>query len=134
MMNRVQEMIDERRDELPVGLAKDLLDACKAEQDEKPKLYRVVLTKVTSESFVDHCDDECTAEVKLQTVTLKPIVECLNREAFERMNRCAWHLFDEGMMHERWLKFALPYTLRRGDDEVWILHSIAPFVPKRPLG
>ena len=32
-MSRVQELIDERRSDLPVGLARELLDACREEAD-----------------------------------------------------------------------------------------------------
>ena len=47
-MNRVQELIDENAELMPTGLAKMLLDACKAEADAKPKLYRATVTRVTS--------------------------------------------------------------------------------------
>ena len=44
-MNRVQELIDERMADLPVGLAKELLDACKGEADSQP-LYLVTYVRV----------------------------------------------------------------------------------------
>ena len=55
-MNRVQEMIDERKDELPVGLAKELLDACKAEAESRPKLYRVTYTSVRTIAYHSELD------------------------------------------------------------------------------
>lgn len=127
-------MIDERRDELPTGLAKELLEACRAGQDEKPKMYRVALTIVSSVGFVDTRDDELTAEMKLQTATWKPIVECVNREVCQRMNKCTSDLLKEGVMCEAWLKLDLPHAFHPSagsDGEVWILHSIAQYVPKR---
>jgi hypothetical protein len=47
-MNPIQEMIDEQKHEMPVALAKKLLDACKAEAEAKPKLYRVTVTRVNA--------------------------------------------------------------------------------------
>ena len=43
-MSRVQELIDERMKELPTGLAKELLEACKAEAEAMPELYRLTVT------------------------------------------------------------------------------------------
>ena len=40
-MSRVQELIDERMRELPVGLARELLEACREEANARPQLYRV---------------------------------------------------------------------------------------------
>jgi hypothetical protein len=66
-MNRVQELIDENVKHMPTGLAKRLLDACKAEADAKPKLYRATVTRVTSVTYTEDIDDEVVPSVKLLT-------------------------------------------------------------------
>ena len=45
-MNRVQELIDENMSELPVALAKKLLDACKEEADAVPMLHTVTYVRL----------------------------------------------------------------------------------------
>ena len=61
----ILELIDERRDELPLGLAKTLLEACA----DQPRLYRVTVTRVTAVPYIELVDDETEALVKMQTST-----------------------------------------------------------------
>ena len=45
-MNRVQELIDENKEQMPMALAKVLLDACKEEADNTKQLYKLTWTMV----------------------------------------------------------------------------------------
>ena len=56
-MSRVQELIDERMKENPMGLAKELLEACKAEAEAMPELYRLTVTWVTAMAYIDKQHD-----------------------------------------------------------------------------
>lgn len=125
-MNSVQELIDESRDQMPVALAKKLLDACKAEADAKPKLYHITVTRVTSVAYVEDCE-EC---VKLQDLTEDLIVEVIDVATFRKMKACAAGLLAKGMLNESWLELSMPHVINRGSDML-IVHSIVPYVPKR---
>ena len=134
-MNRVQELIDEHKEQLPTGLAKDLLEACRDEYESKPKLCRVTATRIKGVGFLDHSDDGCEAEVKLETLTQTLIMECLSADAFckaQRGGTSVLDLFEKGIMHEGWLTRTLPFKVRGVlEDQMWIVHAIEPFVPKR---
>ena len=125
-MNRVQELIDERRDELPLGLAKTLLEACA----DQPRLYRVTVTRVTAVPYTEMVDDEMEAAVKMQTSTQMLILEAVE----DGEVRCSMSLLDEGKLHAGWLKLQTPHTICHSDDRVLIVHSIEPFVPSRKRG
>ena len=45
-MNRVQELIDENKEQMPTALAKVPLDACKQEADNTKQLYKLTWTMV----------------------------------------------------------------------------------------
>ena len=101
-MNSVQELIDENREHLPTGLTKRLLDACKAEADAKPKLYRATVTRVTSVTYTDSHDEEIEANVKLQSLTQTLILEKVDRATFNRMPDGIGTLLNKGLMLESW--------------------------------
>ena len=124
-MNRVQELIDENKAQMPTALAKRLLDACKAEADAKPKLYRIVVTRVTSVVAIE--DD--TAVVKLQDLTQSLIVELVDRFDI-RFGYDVLDLLGKGMLSEAWLDKPVPFVVNR-DDHMLVVHSIVPYVPKR---
>ena len=70
MMSKVQELIDERKRELPVDLVKELLDACKAEAEATKQLYKLTWTMVDSHAHVVEVKDEPdVARVKLSHKT-----------------------------------------------------------------
>ena len=130
-MNRVQEIIDENKDQMPTALAKTLLDACKAEADAKPKLYRITVTRVTSVAYsgeVEGCLEAC---VKLQHLTQSLIVDLLDATTFRGMKGCALDLLNKGMLPESWLRQSIPRVINHGTDEMLIVHSIEPYVHKR---
>lgn len=129
-IQEIQEIVDENKDQMPTGAVTAIMTKCQEAYKALPKLYRAVMTKVYSFSYLDHCDDELRAEVKLQTATTNTIVECFDNEAFRCLNKCALHVFDEGIFHENWLTLPLPYTFSRSDGEVWILHSLTPYVKR----
>ena len=131
-MNRVQELIDENMDQMPTGLAKTLLEACKAEADAKPKLYRITLTRVTSVPYMCEIDDEPEASVKLRDLTETFIVEVIDDAAYKKLNGYPWEtdLIAEGMLHESWLSYSMP-QIRNLGTSMLIVHSIVPYVAKR---
>ena len=130
-MNRVQELIDEHKSEMPTMLAKQLLDACKEEYDCTTKLYRIVVTKVTSVTYTEYSDDEIEAHCKLQSSTQEVIVEPVEMSEVRQMKTCSTALLDKGMFCKSWLDLAFPHTICKGDDTVLIIHSIEPYVAKR---
>ena len=119
-MNRVQEMIDERRHELPVGLAKELLEACRDEA-----LYRITYTTVIAVPRMDTCDDEPTAEVELLSDTKTQIVE-LDTSPLPLI----WYEFlRHGKLNTSWLSRDMPFTVHTGNMDkptVIVVHSIVP--------
>ena len=124
-MNPVQELIDEHMDQLPVSLAKKLLDACKAEAEAKPSLYRITFTKITYSARVMH-EDEATeyADVQLQHYTQTMIVEAILRWSGRR----PVDLLAEGKIEERWLEQPLPLVWGDEDDSYkLVVSSIEPY-------
>ena len=124
-MNRVQELIDENVKHMPTGLAKRLLDACKAEADAKPKLYRATVTRVTSVTYTEEIPS-----VKLQHLTQTLIVEKVDRATFSRMPGGIGTLLNQGFMTESWVESDMPLVFNC-DTNMLIVHSVEPFVPKR---
>jgi hypothetical protein len=116
-MNRVQELIDERREEFPVGLAKQLLEACR---DEAQTLYKVVATHIFATST-----DDCVQMVSSQQTH---VVEVMDVDQFRASNRCALDLFlREACMVESWTRMQLPTTVTSTGDHMLVIHSIQPF-------
>ena len=122
----MQELIDENREHMPTGLAKRLLDACKAEADANPKLYRATVTRVTSVMYTDSHDEEIEANVKLQSLTQTLIVEKVDRATFSRIGT----LLNKGFITESWVESNMPLVFNY-DTNMLIVHSIEPYVPKR---
>ena len=129
-MNRMQELIDENREHMPTGLAKRLLDACKAEADANPKLYRATVTRVTSATYTEDIDDEVVPSVKLQDLTQTLIVEKVDAATFNRMYGGIGTLLNKGFITESWVESNMPLVFNY-DTNMLIVHSIEPYVPKR---
>jgi hypothetical protein len=133
-MNHIQELIDENKDKLPVGLAKTLLEACKKESDDN-KLYTVTLTKVVAFPYLtrDDCSDE--ANVNLTNETLKLIVEPDESDDDDTSFRVTPdNLLKNGKVPSACLTHKMPFVYRGGGDELLILHSIVPYIRKRQRG
>ena len=80
MMNRVQELIDENKEQMPTALAKVLLDACKEEADNTKQLYKLTWTMVDSHAHVVEVEDEPDfAHVKLSHKTQTLIVNAVDQ-------------------------------------------------------
>ena len=129
-MNRVQELIDENREHMPTGLAKRLLDACKAEADANPKLYRATVTRVTSVTYTEDIDDEVVPSVKLQDLTQTLIVEKVDAATFNRMYGGIGTLLNKGFITERWVESNMPLVFNY-DTNMLIVHSVEPYVPSK---
>jgi hypothetical protein len=126
-MEPVQEMIDEHKHEMPVALAKKLLDACKAVAEATPKLYRVTVTRVTTVAWIKEGGDDCGEPI----VKMQHHTQTLLLEAADLDHRDALYMMDRGQLWHGWLKLPLPRTIERGDDELTTIHSITPYVHKR---
>ena len=129
-MNHVQELIDEHKHELPVGLAKELLEACKQDAETKPILYKVSMTTVKAVAYDQNIDDELSACVKLVHDTQSIITE-LYTPSEDVVTPHSLNLFKQGFIHKRWLEFSLPHTIEDSDDGLIVLSSITPFEPQR---
>jgi hypothetical protein len=135
-MDPVQEMIDEHKHEMSTALAKKLLDACKAVAEERPKLYRVTVTRVATVAWIkeggeNDCDEP---EVKMQHRTQTLLLEASLLDVgpdVRKMDGRAIDMMDRGQLWCGWLELTLPCTMARGDDELTIVHSITPYVHKR---
>ena len=119
-MDRVQELIDEHRDQMPTGLAKTLLDAC-MEEHNRTTLYKIHFTHVVS---VAYYGDEGPGS-KLQSRTQTRIVELA-----ETTCGCADQLLDNGQVCKQWLEATYPMRFHHGEDEVIIVHSIEPYLKR----
>ena len=128
-MNRVQEMIDEHRNEMPVSLAKDLLEACRDEAQAQPRLYKIKLTHVRATPFLTEVDGDPEASVKLCGATRTLIVEAVDDEAWRKTSGCFFDKLNKGMVSKNVLDRTMPMLYAYGDDEVYIWHSVEPFVP-----
>ena len=123
-MDRVQELIDEHRDQMPTGLAKTLLDACMEERNATA-LYKIKLTHVTS---IPYCDEHEGPSARLLSSTQTRIVECVNDQTV-----CAIDLLDKGQVRKSWLSSAqtYPFVYHRRQEEVYIFHSFEPYLKRR---
>jgi hypothetical protein len=138
-MSRVQELIDERMGDLPVGLAKDLLEACKEEAEARPQLYQLTWTTVSSHASVEHVDDEDFAQVKLSHQTQTLIVEAVDELAdhpepvLHPGKTRAGDMPHHGMVLKSWLKRAMPrvHAEYAVSDSMIVIHSIVPYEPHK---
>ena len=122
-MDRVQELIDERRAELPTGLAKELLDLCKQANDESDRLYRVTCVRIVGTGFADN------------EVALKPITQHLMLKVKKRPSRGPLYSeqewIDSGFFEQEWLDWKLPKTLEQTDNCMTIVCEVKRHVTKR---
>ena len=131
MMNRVQELIDENKDQIPTGLAKVLLDACKEEADAAQQLYRLTWTTVAGHvNAKDMADDDNTAGVRVIPKTETLIVEVVqDRPQQLRSTQMPYH----GMVLASWMKYPMPHIVDDGYEEskFAVIHSIVPYEPRK---
>ena len=141
MMNRVQELIDENKDQIPTGLAKVLLDACKEEADATKQLYALTWTTVEAHAHVERIEhDDDIAQVKLV-----PKIQTLLVEAMEDLPDHPEHgspcklksteMPHHGMVLASWMKLSMPHVIRDEFDpsKLVVIHSIVPYeLKKRP--
>ena len=127
-MDPVHELIDENKEQLPVGLFKKLVDTCKAEQDARAKLLKVTVTRVTGHyTYSDDVDDPCM----LNSVTLRLILEEVdnsNRQSGASGMNDAEMLLNGMYPKQQNKPSSLPRVFTNGLAEQYIIHSIEPFV------
>jgi hypothetical protein len=79
VMDTVQEMIDEHKDQMPTALAKKLLDACMEEANASKRLHKLTWTMINSHANIVEVEDEPDfATVKLSSQTQTLIVEAVD--------------------------------------------------------
>ena len=123
-MDRVQELIDERRAELPTGLAKELLDLCKQANDESDRLYRVTCVRIVATGIGDN-------EVDLKPITQRHLLKVRPRRRSGSGFKTEQEWLDMGFFDEEWLDQKLPYTLEQFDTCMTIVCDIKRYVTKR---
>ena len=141
MMNRVQELIDENKDQIPTGLAKVLLDACKEEADATKQLYALTWTTVEAHAHVERIeDDDDIAEVKLVPKTQTLIVEAMEHlpdhpEHGSPCNLKSTEMPHHGMVLASWMRLSMPHVISDPFDpsKLVVIHSIVPYEPKKRL-
>ena len=140
-MNRVQELIDENKDQVPTGLAKVLLDACKEEADATKQLYTLTWTTVEAHAHVEHIEDEDDiAQVKLVPKTQTLIVEAMEHlpDHPRHGSPCKLESIEmphHGMVLASWMKLSMPHSICDAFDpsKLVVVHSIVPYEPKKRL-
>ena len=149
-MNRVQELIDENKEQMPTALAKVLLDACKEEADNTKQLYKLTWTMVDSHAHVVEVEDEPDfAHVKLSHKTQTLIVNAVDQLP-DHPNRHggkirAMELPNHGMVLRGWENHftkqpSIPLVAMHSDDDMdynydymVIVNSIVPYELKKRL-
>ena len=149
-MNRVQELIDENKGQMPMALAKVLLDACKEEADNTKQLYKLTWTIVDSHAHVVEVEDEPDfALVKLshktQTLIVKAVDQLPDNPDGHGGNIRAMELPNHGMVLRGWVnRFtkqpSMPLVMMHCDDMAYgrtdcmiIVNSIVPYELKKRL-
>lgn len=140
-MNRVQELIDENKDQMPTALAKVLLDACKEEADATKQLYTLTWTTVEAHAHVEYVQDEDDiARVKLVPKTQTLIVEAVGhlQDHPEHGSPCKIHSIEfphHGMVLASWMKLPMPNVIVDPlyPSKLVVIHSILPYEPKKRL-
>jgi len=155
-MNRVQELIDQNMDKIPVALAKTLLDACKEEAEITKKLYRLTWTVVDSHGHVVVEDEDepqnAFARVNLSHKTQTLIVSAVdyppaaNGYYYPKQTATirAIDMPNHGMVLQDWVNHfakqpSVPLTITQFDNmrTTWsklymvIVNSIVPYEPKK---
>ena len=140
-MNRVQELIDENKDQMPTGLAKVLLDACKEYADDKKQLYKLTWTTVEAHAHVEHIEDkEDFAHAQLVPKTQALIVEAVEHlpDHPEHGSPCKLQSIEmphHGMLLASWMKRPMPNVIADLYDpsKLVVIHSIVPYESKKRL-
>jgi hypothetical protein len=126
-MDRVQELIDERRSELPTGLAKELLELCKEANDESEHLYHVSCIRIVANGYLNPDCENC---VDMKPITQRHLLKVKARPAGPGYkNDQEW--IDMGFLEKEWLDWTLPKTLEQTDGCLTIVFQISRRVPKR---
>ena len=122
-MDRVQELIDERRSELPTGLAKELLDLCKQANDESDRLYHVLCVRIVAIGIGEDLVD-------LKPITQRHLLKVKKRPSRGPLySEQEW--IDSGFFEQEWLDWKLPKTLEQTDNCMTIVCEVKRHVTKR---
>ena len=137
----IQELVDQHKETMPTGVATSVMEKCQEAYKSQPKLYKLTWTMVDSSAHIVEVQDEPDfAEVKLTHKTQTLIVEAVDglpdgeyggkMQSMEMPNR--------GMVLASWTDKSMPIVLMNDDpyaskDRMIIVHSIAPYRPKRSL-
>ena len=150
MMNRVQELIDENKEQMPTALAKVLLDACKEEADNTEQLYTLTWTMVDSHAHVVEVQDEpdfarVTLSHKTQTLIVEAVDELPENPDGHGGKTSTMELPSHGMVYTGWVNHftkqpSMPLVMKYSDtnpygrtDYLVIVNSIVPYEAKKRL-
>ena len=125
-MDRIQELIDERRAELPTGLAKELLELCQKESSQE-RLFNVTTVRIVAHSYTD-CD--CDSCCDLRPIKQRHILKVKSRSSHPTfISEQEW--LDMGYMEESWIDAKMPKVLHQTDGCITIVHDVKRRVSKR---
>lgn len=126
-MDRIQELIDERRADLPTGLAKELLELCQKESLQE-RLFNVTTVRIVAHPYGDcDCDSHCC---DLRPIGQRHILKAKRRASHPTyISEQGW--LDMGYIDESWIDAKMPKVLQQAGGCITILHDVKRRVPKR---
>jgi len=126
-MNRIQELIDERRADMPTGLAKQLLELCQKESMQD-RLFHVTTVRIVATPYLDSDTDTCC---QLKPIQQQHLLRSRSRSLHPTfVTEQEW--LDMGYIEESWANSALPLVLPPWNGCITIVHEIKRRVSKRP--
>lgn len=127
LITRIQEIIDEHKEQIPVGVVQNILAECQASY-ESNDLYKVKWTTVKSVAYMTYDDDEYTPRVSQVHETHTGILQLQEVAPKNKFGFpiSSYELPDNGFMLKCWLSIELPLVLN-SSDKVLIIHSIEKY-------
>ena len=131
-MDALQELIDEHKAEMPVALAKTLLDACMEQRNSPPTLYEVCYIEIEAvwcqgrwRGIGDAFED-----VQMIDHTKRALVEAVPAKV--RSARHGAHMLRTGTIPELWVSAKTPFASYSSPNTICCIHAIVPYVPRPP--
>ena len=132
-IRKIQESMDEHKNEMPTGVATRVMEQCQMAYDMQPELYVITWTIVESHSHIEHVeDDEDVPHVNLTHKTQSLIVEAVDAPPIGRYGSqiCAIDMPHHGMILRSWTELTMPRAMKIREDDIVIVHSIVPYEPR----
>ena len=127
-IRKIQEIVDERKEQIPTGVVSDVMEQCQKAYNTLPNVYKLTWTVVTSHAHVIDIEDEPNfAEVELST-TQTLIVEAVDGRP-DCEHGCWTTMPNRGMILKSWVEQSMPFVMTNPNkrDYMTIIHSIVPY-------